>query len=90
MKKIGTHNSGTGEKVANLLSWLLIPFCRTQGKTISEQYEAGARMFDIRIRKHGYMGTWHLCHGLFVTKKTFHELIFELELLKEDLLETSK
>jgi hypothetical protein len=47
---IATHNSATGEKPANILSWFLIPFCRTQSKTIKEQYEAGCRLFDLRVR----------------------------------------
>lgn len=74
--KIGTHNSATGEKPGTLLSWLLIPFCRTQSKTIKEQYEAGCRMFDLRIKQHN--GIWHLAHGPFITKRTFVEVLDEI------------
>ena len=37
MKKIGTHNSGTGERPGNLMSWLGWPFARCQTKTLREQ-----------------------------------------------------
>lgn len=77
MLRIATHDSATGEKASNLLSWLLLPFARTQSKTIAEQYKAGARMFDLRIREH--KGIWYLAHGLFRTKKTFVEVLQELE-----------
>lgn len=76
MLKIATHNSGTGEKPLNFLSWLLIPFARTQSKSIKEQYDAGARMFDIRIKMH--KDRWHVAHGLFVTKRTFEDIIEEI------------
>lgn len=74
--KIATHDSATGEKPKNFLSWLLIPFARTQGKTIKEQYEAGARMFDLRIRQS--KNVWHMAHGPFMTKKTFIDILSEL------------
>ncbi len=73
---IATHDSATGERPASLLSWLLIPFCRTQSKTIKQQYDSGCTMFDIRIRK--YRGQWHCAHGLFITKKTFAEVLREI------------
>lgn len=81
MLKIATHNSATGEKPLNLLSWLMIPFCRTQSKTIREQYNAGCRMFDLRIRE--YKDTWYMAHGLFLTKKNFLEILAELESFDE-------
>ena len=48
--KIATHDSATGERGQGFLSWLVTPFAKTQSKTIKEQYEAGCRMFDIRIK----------------------------------------
>ena len=74
--KIATHDSATGEKPLNFISWLLIPFARTQSKTIKEQYEAGCRMFDLRIKKHH--NCWRAAHGLFVTKKTFIDILEEI------------
>ena len=50
MRKIATHDSATGEKSKGFLSWIGTPFARTQRKTLREQYEAGCRMFDIRVK----------------------------------------
>ena len=65
MDKIATHNSATGERSGGLLSFLATPFARCQDKTIAEQYKAGARLFDIRIRhtSHG----WRFAHGLWTS-----------------------
>ena len=79
--KIATHNSATGEKPGTFLSWLLIPFCRTQSKTIKEQYDAGCRMFDLRVRPHN--GLWHMAHGPFITKKKFVEILKEINSFSE-------
>lgn len=76
MNKIGTHDSATGEKPKNFFSWLIIPFARTQSKTIKEQYEAGCRGFDIRVKM--YRGVWHCAHGLFLTKRTALEILAEI------------
>ena len=54
----------------------MIPFARTQSKTIREQYEAGCRNFDIRVRK--YKGIWHCAHGLYITKCTAVSIIEEI------------
>lgn len=75
MLKIATHDSATGEK-SNWWSWLFIPFAKTQSKTIKEQYEAGCRLFDIRIRK--VFGKWKCAHGPWVTKKTAEDIFAEL------------
>lgn len=79
MLKIATHNSATGETPYNLLSWLVIPFARTQSKTIIEQFECGCRVFDIRIKYKNnklYSG-----HGLFTTKKSLSSILLELNTL---------
>lgn len=76
MLKIACHDAASGEKPINLISWLMIPFARTQSKTIKEQYEAGCRSFDIRIRQ--YKGEWHCAHGLFVTKRTAFDILTEI------------
>lgn len=79
MNKIATHDSATGEKPKDLLSWLVIPFARTQNKTIKEQYESGCRSFDIRVKEH--KDHWHCAHGLFKTKRTADDIIEELNSL---------
>ena len=48
---IATHNSGTGEKSGGWLSRLFFIFAKCQSKTLVEQYNAGVRLFDLRIRK---------------------------------------
>lgn len=75
MLKIATHDSATGEK-GNWWSWLFIPFAKTQTKTIKEQYDAGCRDFDIRIRK--VCGKWKCAHGLWVTSRTAEDIIKEI------------
>lgn len=76
MNKIATHDSATGEKGANLLSWLITPFARTQRKTIAEQYVAGCRSFDLRVRIH--KGEWHCAHGLWISRRTALDIIGEI------------
>lgn len=74
-KKIGTHNSATGEEG---VGWrkLLTPFVRCQSKTLVEQYKAGCRFFDIRVRD--YNGELYCHHGLWRSKKTAKDLLSEL------------
>jgi hypothetical protein len=76
MIKIGTHDSVTGEKGGTFLSWLVAPFSITQSKTLKEQYDAGCRLFDIRVKLH--RGKWKCAHGLWVTKRTAIDIFDEL------------
>lgn len=76
-RKIATHNSATGEKGKGLLSWLLIPFSRCQNKTIRQQYEAGCRHFDIRVRPDRH-GVWRCAHGPWMSRKTVGQILTEL------------
>lgn len=77
MKKIATHDSATGEKPGNILSRLVIPFARTQSKTLREQYDAGCRLFDIRVRHYG--GRIRCAHGVFVTRRTAVDILKEID-----------
>lgn len=79
--KIATHDSATGEKGHGILSWLLTPFARTQAKTVREQYEAGCRMFDIRVRKTGR--TWRCAHGLWTSERTAGDILEEIDAFPE-------
>lgn len=81
MLKIATHDSATGEKPKNFLSWLLIPFARTQSKTIKKQFEAGCRSFDIRVKEDGK--NWYCSHGLFRTVRTAESILDEIDLLSQ-------
>lgn len=77
MKKIGTHNSATGESGHGILSWLGTPFARCQSKTIAEQYKAGCRYFDIRIKetKRG----WVCAHGIWQSKRTVGDVLDQID-----------
>ena len=79
--KIATHNSATGEKSYDCLSYLMIPFARCQSKTIKEQYDAGCRMFDIRI-KHSN-GFWRCAHGLWISDRIASDIIEEINNFEE-------
>lgn len=73
--KIATHDSATGEK-----SWWLtiplIPFARTQSKSIQQQLDNGCRYFDIRVRK-TFRG-WICAHGLWESKKSADDILSEI------------
>ena len=77
MDKIATHDSATGEKCKGLLSYLVWIFSVTQGKTIKEQYDAGCRYFDLRVKldKHN---VWRCAHGLWTAKPTFMDILNEI------------
>lgn len=76
MKKIATHNSATGEKGHGILSFLVTPFARTQSKTLREQFNAGCRSFDIRVRK--TKRGWICAHGLWTSKRTADNILQEI------------
>ena len=76
MNKIATHNSATGEKGHGILSFLVTPFARTQSKTLREQFNAGCRSFDIRIRK--TKRGWVCAHGLWTSKRTADNILQEI------------
>ena len=84
--KIATHDSATGEKGKGFLSFLVSPFVKTQSKTIQEQYDAGCRSFDIRVRKVSKKDSnkycWRVCHGLVDFNVEFNRI--------EDILKTFK
>jgi len=70
--KIATHDSITGEK-SMWYSTLLIPFARTQSKTIQEQYDAGCRMFDLRAKY--VSGKWRGAHGWWYSKTGIEDVL---------------
>lgn len=61
---IGTHNSMTFLPPEHWYGWLMIPFARCQRKTIEEQWNDGARCFDLRIR-FTKQGEPYFAHGLY-------------------------
>ena len=83
MLKIATHDSATGESGRGRLSWLVTPFVRTQGKTIREQYDAGGRSFDIRVRRRRGGSTWVCAHGLWESARTALDILREIDSFAE-------
>ncbi len=73
---IATHNSATGEQGRGFLSWLVTPFSKCQRKTLIEQYDAGCRYFDIRVRYHY---GWVCAHGLWESKQDAWRLLANLD-----------
>ena len=80
--KIATHHIATGERGQGFLSWLVTPFAKTQSKTIKEQYEAGCRMFDIRIKL--VDNQWKCAHGLWHTERTAKDILTEINNFTEN------
>ena len=74
--KIATHDSATGERGHGFLSWLVTPFAKTQRKTIAEQYAAGCRSFDIRVRPaRGRRNSYVCAHGLWESERSADDII---------------
>ena len=80
--KIATHDSATGYKGKGLLSFLVSPFAKTQSKTIKEQYDAGCRSFDIRVRE-DKDGILRCAHGLWMSKRYASEILSEINSFPE-------
>lgn len=74
--KIATHNSATGEEGRGFLSWLVTPFAKCQSKTINEQYDAGCRMFDIRVIKKE--DEYYCAHGVWTSQRTALDILNEI------------
>ena len=70
--KIGAHNAATGE-AGSFFSIFLTPFARCQNKTLVEQYKAGVRMFDIRLKRH--RNTLYCAHGVWTSNLPTQELL---------------
>ena len=64
MPIIGTHNSMTYLRPQKWYGWFMIPFARCQRKTIEQQWNDGARCFDLRIR-FTKQGEPYFAHGLY-------------------------
>lgn len=78
---IATHDSVTGEKGSGILSLIMTPFAKTQSKTLKQQYEAGCRMFDIRVKptKKG----WKCAHGLWTSKEYVESYLMLINSFKD-------
>lgn len=72
-----SHNSGTGERPANLWARLFPFVARCQTKTLEEQCEAGVTLFDLRVR--WYDGRLFIHHGLARYDLTLDEAVLLLD-----------
>ena len=54
-----------------LINWT----AKCQGKTLSRQFHAGARYFDIRVKWDEKRGKWVLAHGLIEYKGSVYEIL---------------
>lgn len=84
MNKVGTHNSATGEKGKGWLSWLVTPFAKCQSKSIREQYYAGCRMFDIRVK--WVDGYFRCAHVLWTSKRFAYDILDEIDKLGNSIV----
>jgi len=87
MLKISTHNSASAERSRGLLSRLVRPFSRCQRLTIRQQFDAGCRYFDIRLR-HCRDGVYRIAHGLWTGGRTLTNILSEIEMLAGSVEET--
>lgn len=78
---IGSHNSLTYLPAKTLVGKLLIPWTRCQNKTLVEQYIAGIRYFDIRVRFNN--GNCEIVHNKIVFKG---DVLEELEKLSDSVV----
>ena len=78
-----SHNSATGERPLNFWAKWFGCIARCQTKTLTEQYFAGVRLFDIRVRydKHGVL---RCCHGLAEYDMTLRDAFRTLNRLRSD------
>lgn len=81
--KIATHDSATGEASHGLVSLLLLPFAKTQSKTIKQQYDAGCRSFDIRVRWDKRRHLYVCAHGLWKSKRSAASILNQINEFKD-------
>lgn len=87
MNKIGAHNAATGEE-GSFWSKLLTPFARCQSKTLVELYDAGVRLFDIRVRLRKD-GKLYIHHGPWRTRSDVYAVLHPL-MLRCELTESQE
>ena len=81
--KIATHDSATGEKSYGFLSLLVLPFAKTQSKTIKQQYDAGCRSFDIRVRWDKRRHLYVCAQGLWKSKRSAASILNQINEFKD-------
>lgn len=78
--RLASHNSATGEPIYDKCDFVALfakPFAQCQAKTLAEQYKAGVRLFDLRVRWHEY--AYRCAHGLILYDKTLYGALHDLQ-----------
>lgn len=92
-RRIGTHNSASGEEPRNFISKIGSFICKHQDKTLEEQFVSGVRLFDLHVKPYrennGYTDSKYpiadienciLGYGLFDYKITLLEAVKRLHI----------
>lgn len=79
--KIGAHNAATGE-MGSMFRIFLTPFACCQRKTLLEQYAAGVRLFDIRLKRH--RNTLYCAHGIWVSQLSTQDILRHLTAILDE------
>lgn len=85
---VGSVQSFTGEPSQSLKDMLLVPFKRTQIKTVVEQFKSGVRLFDFHVRYNYKFKKFYPSAGYWSTGKALLQLMSELN--KEVQLQNTK
>lgn len=75
---IGSVHSFSGEPSQSLKDMLLVPFKRTQTKTVVEQFKSGVRLFDLHVRYNTKFKKFYPSAGYWSTGKALLQLMSEL------------
>lgn len=78
---LGSHNSCTYLPCRKWWMYLINFTAKCQGKTLSQQFHAGARYFDIRVKWDEKHKEWVLAHGLVEYKGKLGKVLETLNCL---------
>lgn len=78
---LGSHNSCTYLPCKHWWMYLINWAAKCQNKTLSEQFHAGVRYFDIRVKWNEKDRTWVIAHGLIEYKGSIGRILETLNAL---------
>lgn len=84
---LGTHNSGTGEKLVwwqRPFSFILNPMAKCQSRNIVQQLRDGIKLFNLQVTR--YNGRWVFSHGICIYDM---DLLDVIKLMKKHATEES-
>lgn len=80
---IGSHNSMSYLPLKHWWQKPLRIFARCQSMTLQEQYDAGVRLFDIRVRYSKSDGRMIFCHNMVIYDYSVEDFVSDLERFEE-------